>query len=426
MKIAKRLLRVALSLALTAALLLPAAAYEVTDSRYIVESACDFSVDISENRDSVILDKKLFESLLGNLLDKPKYVTIIELPASGTLTHGKDAVVVLDTFKLSGLKTLKFTPDRNKTATICFIASDRAGNTTPLCRIILNPPMTAFAPTAADISLQTGRSMKVAGKFVGEDPSGHELVYELLTAPRKGDLVYNREDASFIYTPHEGKAGSDEFKYTVRNSDGMRTAEATVTIAIDRKDGEVSYTDMGDSLNQYAAQCLAAEGILRGTRVGGQDFFLPDQSIERSEFLVMLMNAAQGDIEIPTIASTGLPEDDAIPVWMKSYVSAAFATGIVSGDPTRGDLLFDAASPITLAEAAVMTANLLGSDGIAPAEYKGVPEWAATGVAVLEQLGIPLRDENGVINAEEPLSRDTAAGLLWRVLNQSRQKGLFN
>lgn len=425
MKIARRLLRTALILALTAALLLPAAAYEVTDSRYIVESACDFSVDISENRDSIKLDKKLFEGLLGNLLEKPAYVTVIELPASGSLTYGKDSVVVLDTFKLGGLKTLRFTPDRNKTATICFIASDRAGVTTPLCRITLHPPVTAFAPSAADISLQTGRSMKVAGRLAGADPGDQELVYEILTAPKKGDLVCSGDDATFIYTPHNGKAGGDEFRYTVRNSDGLRAEPATVTIAIDRREGEVSYTDMAESFHQYAAQCLATEGILRGTRVGGQDFFHPEERVGRGEFLVMLMKAAQGDVEIPTIATTGLPEDDSIPVWMKSYVSAAFATGIVSGDPSREGLLFDAAADITLAEAAVMTANLLGSEGVTPVDCEGVPAWAATGVALLEQLGLPLRDESGNIDAERALDRDTAAGLLWRVQSATRQKSLF-
>ncbi|NLT57677.1 MAG: hypothetical protein GXX99_01790 [Clostridiales bacterium] len=420
MKLASRISRLCLLLVITAALLVPATAYEVTGSRYIVEDACDFSVEIPENKEALKLDKKLLKGLLGNLLEEVNYITVIELPQSGSITYGKEAVVVLDTFRVSGFKVLRVTPARNQPTEFCFIASDKAGNTTPLCRMTVNPPVTAFLPVAANITLQTGVDMRVEGRLQASDPSGQSVVYEVLTAPQKGDIVFDSRSARFIYTPHKGKSGRDEFQYTVRNSDGQRAEPATVHIRVDKKTAEVFYSDMGDSLNHYAAQCLAAANILRGTRVGGTDFFNPTGTVGRGEFLVMLMNAAREEVEIPSIANTGLQEDDSIPMWMKSYVTAAFATGIVQGDPTREDLLFDAQASITVGEAAVMTANLVQLEDAGLPIDESLPTWAAPSVAVLEQLGLRLRAEDGSLDIGRPLDRDTAAALLYKVLEHSR------
>ena len=58
-----------LLLALCLLLPLPAAAgYSVTESRYIVDDVCDFSVSITDRKDYLALNKNLFSSLLGNLL----------------------------------------------------------------------------------------------------------------------------------------------------------------------------------------------------------------------------------------------------------------------------------------------------------------------------------------------------------------------
>lgn len=350
-----------LLLALCLLLPLPAAAgYSVTESRYIVDDVCDFSVSITDRKDYLALNKKLFSSLLGNLLEDPCYLTIVELPSQGTITNGKQDVVVLDTFKFHLFGKLRITPDANTPASFCFIASDKDGNTTPLCRLTVTPAATAGAPVAFDLAVQTGMNMKVGGQMAGSTPKEGDLVYELLTAPSKGDL--SCFGAGFVYEPHEGETGRDSFTYQVRDSQGVRSEEATVSIRIDKDVEDVSYCDMGDSLNCYAALCLAREGILRGERVGGLDYFNPTQTLSQGEFLTLLMDAA------------GLGGAD------------------VASQTDR--------TPLTVAQAVEMTGNLLGYP-----------------VEILPKAGSPDErvETSAATRQESLLTRDDAANLLWQV-----------
>ena len=350
-------------LLLALCLLLPlqaAAGYSVTESRYIVDDVCDFSVSITDRKDYLALNKKLFSSLLGNLLEDPCYLTIVELPSQGTITNGKQDVVVLDTFKFHLFGKLRITPDANTPASFCFIASDKDGNTTPLCRLTVTPAATAGAPVAFDLAVQTGMNMKVGGQMAGSTPKEGDLVYELLTAPSKGDL--SCFGAGFVYEPHEGETGRDSFTYQVRDSQGVRSEEATVSIRIDKDVEDVSYCDMGDSLNCYAALCLAREGILRGERVGGLDYFNPTQTLSQGEFLTLLMDAA------------GLGGAD------------------VASQTDQ--------TPLTVAQAVEMTGNLLGYPVEILPKAGSPDEWVETSAATRQ---------------ESLLTRDDAANLLWQV-----------
>ena len=351
----------ALFLALLLLFSLPAeAGYTVTESRYIVDDVCDFSVSITDRKDYLTLNKKLFSSLLGNLLEDPCYLTIVELPSHGTITSGKQDVVVLDTFKLSLFAKLRITPEANTPASFCFIASDKHGTTTPLCRLTVTPAATASAPTAFDLSIQTGMNMKVGGQMAGSTPKEGELVYELVTAPSKGDV--SCFGSGFVYAPHEGKSGRDSFTYQVRDSQGVRSEEATVSIRIDKDVDDVSYCDMQDSLNCYAALCLAKEGILRGERVGGMDYFNPTQTLSQGEFLTLLMDAAGlGGAEVT-------PQNDQ--------------------------------TPLTVAQAVEMTGNLLGYPVEIQPKAGSPSDWVETSAAA---------------SGDSLLTRDDAAGLLWQV-----------
>ncbi|MBQ3077424.1 MAG: hypothetical protein IJC43_06175 [Clostridia bacterium] len=343
-----------------ALLLTPAAAgWSVTESRYIVDDVCDFTVEITDRKESLRLDKKLFSSLLGNLIEKPSYITVIELPTEGAITHGGDGVVVLDTFSLGGLSALRITPKANTPASFCFIAANKEGQSTPLCRLTVIPAATAMAPVAEDLVLETGAGMKVGGQLSGHAPDGGTLAFELADAPSKGDLVCS--GSGFVYTPHVGETGRDSFTYVVRDSAGSRSEEATVSLRIAAPSEVVQYCDMGESLMGYAAACLAEAGILRGERVGGVDYFHPEAAMAQGEFLTLLLNAA------------GLEP-------------ASLAEG--------------AEQQLTVAQAAAMAGELLGY-AIEVQPRQGHPgAWSETAVAAV---------------GDSALTREDAAGILWQV-----------
>ena len=135
-----------------------------------------------------------------------------------------------------------------------------------------------------------------------------------------------------------------------------------VSIRIDKDVEDVSYCDMGDSLNCYAALCLAREGILRGERVGGLDYFNPTQTLSQGEFLTLLMDAA------------GLGGAD------------------VASQADR--------TPLTVAQAVEMTGNLLGYPVEILPKAGSPDEWVETSAATRQ---------------ESLLTRDDAANLLWQV-----------
>ncbi len=385
-----------------------AAEYRITADRYVVDSQYDFVVQIEGSDSKLVLNRKFFSSLLGSLIGDPASVTVVELPDVGVMTYGGESVVVLDTFKLSPFKRLCITPEANKTSTFTFIATDRGGLSSPLCRLTVTPPKSAGAPTAFDLNIETAKGLKVSGHFGALDPDGDGLAYEVQSAPSKGDLVCS--GASFVYYPHEGSTGADNFTYVARDSEGNYSDVSSVEVRIKTTKGNFLYADMEDSVNHYAALCLADLGIMRGSQVAGRSFFSPNEPVSRGEYLAMLMQAAGIDTDIPTISTTGLAEDEEIPIWMKSYISTALAAGIVSGYEGENGPSFDATTSITRAEAAVMTANVLGLEATEEV-FGDAPTWAAGSMAAMAGAGLMTDGLSGV-----PLSRDEAAGILWGVV----------
>ena len=147
-------------------------------------------------------------------------------------------------------------------------------------------------------------------------------------------------------------------------------------------------------------------------------------TVSRAEFLVMVMSAAGID-SLPEADKTVFADDDAILPSMKSYVAAAYELGFTDGWIVDGKQCFCPSEPITVAEAAVLTAAVLGiptGDAVpVSADWDtGSPNWAKDAVAVLTAGGFSLTglsDER--ITAGKLLDREAAAVLLCAVLRCS-------
>ena len=98
---------------------------------------------------------------------------------------------------------------------------------------------------------------------------------------------------------------------------------------------------------------LAVEaGIVRGYEDGT---FRPGAAVTRAEMAVMLANALQWSAEVPITAS--FVDEQTIPVWAQSAVSALRHNGVVQGDETGR---FQPAAPTTRAEAVTVLLRVLG------------------------------------------------------------------
>ena len=261
-----------------------------------------------------------------------------------------------------------------------------AESTRPPGRISSN-----LSPIAEDLELSTFRNVPVTGRFAAADPEYDALTFEIVTPPRRGEVVLD-EDGTFIYTPRERYRGRDSFTYVAVDAVGNISPTATVRINVKRQSGQTSYADMDGNSAAYAALVLAENGVFSGETLGDRQFFRPDMPVTRGEFLAMSLKTLGADT-LTGVTRTGFYDDESIPMWIKPYVSTALLSGIIRGyRNTDGNLVFSPNSPVTFSEAAVILGNLLDISDTMQAIYTGatysrmdyqIPYWAYTAAANL-------------------------------------------
>lgn len=192
-------------------------------------------------------------------------------------------------------------------------------------------------PVAHDSRAETYKNLSIDGTLDCADPEGGPLIYLLLTAPKRGQVVFHR-DGTFTYTPDREKVGTDSFTYAVEDGSGNRSAEARVSITIRRPVSDAVFADMAGEPQEFEALFLRNEGIFSGEVIGGALCFGPDKPVTEREFLMMLM------------ALTGLePETAATGGWFAPWQEAALRAGL----PMEDSAVF------TREDAAAVTACLL-------------------------------------------------------------------
>lgn len=181
-----------------------------------------------------------------------------------------------------------------------------------------------------------------------------ECRYAVTAEPVKGSLCL-LEDGSFVYTPREGKLGRDSFCYRCSDGSGELSREICVRIRIERQSSGVHYEDMRGRGEAFAAARLSEAGLFTGEQLLGRYCFHPDRVVTRGEFLSICLRLSGRPILGP-VQSTGFPDDEAIPVWLKSYVLSASVQGI----GVDREECFAAEEPISRGEAADIAGELLG------------------------------------------------------------------
>jgi len=239
------------------------------------------------------------------------------------------------------------------------------------------------APIAENMELSTYRGICMEGQLRATDPEGDKIIqYQLITPPVKGEVTINA-DGSFVYTPKENKRGKDYFGYTATDEKGNTSQEATVIISLRKQKTDVTYSDLTQNGKHYDALRLAEEDIFVGEQIGGQYVFSPNTMISRGEFLSMCV-ALSGKPILSGVSDTGFTDDGSIPDWQKSYIVTARMNGGISAVSETGSTDFEATSPITCAQAAVMIDNIFSISKVSAANLSNhAPDWAAQSVANL-------------------------------------------
>ncbi|MCI8497020.1 MAG: hypothetical protein HFE85_02055 [Clostridiales bacterium] len=234
---------------------------------------------------------------------------------------------------------------------------------------------------------------------------------QILTQPEKGSVTLS--GSTFTYEPYRDMTGSDRFTYCVMDESGNCSAPAEVTLEVSASVMSVTFADMKNNPNHYAAVKLCEKGILGGEKVGQLNLFYPEHSVTRGEFAVMLINAAKLSGSVVPCVNTGLLDDGDIPLWQKPYIKLALDAGIVTCNRLSGS------ETITRAEAAVMTARAASLPDVPEIELTvqdagDIPDWAAQSYRNL--IAYKMIDfYDGSAHPSMELGRDHAADLLWQL-----------
>ena len=263
------------------------------------------------------------------------------------------------------------------------------------------------APIAQNLEAETYRGIPYTGTLSAVDNEGDAFTFHIVEQPAKGTVALG-EDGSFVYTPAAGKTGKDSFTYAATDTGGNESAPATVSINIRKQKTSVTYSDMEGHPSYNAAICLAEEGICVGRQVGGTYLFDPAESVSRSEFLAMAMDAAGLEVD-PAVRLTGFADDDSIAVWAKSYASAAVREGLISGVSTGEGIVFQGGEAITLREAAAIMDRILN---VTDVRLEETAAWSDQAVANMESVHVISAGSFGSEAASQTITRAQAAEIL--------------
>lgn len=274
---------------------------------------------------------------------------------------------------------------------------------------------TGSAPTIQPIEAETVAGVMIEIPLTANDADGDAVAFRIDQMPGKGTAVI--ENDKLIYTPAEGKTGTDKFTYCALDTMGNCSEPAQVKIKIKKNSAKFTYADMADNPAHLAALTLHEEGILTGEKIGTSYFFHPADTLTRGEFIAMAV--AAGDYELPETSRTDFADDDALSPWIKPYISTAASNGLISGYQTvSGAAEIRSGNTITLNEASSIICNLISPYLDAPVAASVQTEnadWAASANAVLTAANIMPEQTMG-IDGSSAITRQTACEMIYSAM----------
>lgn len=355
-------------------------------------------------------------------------IVVKTLPQSGALLLAGEPIRAGQAVETEQLGTVSYIPGaaEEHTSFTFLPVFSRSGAGDESVTVSLNASDTPnSAPIAVDLSYETFTELELCAALKAVDPEGDDCTFELVSRPKRGTVEIT--ETGFSYLPGS-RAGRDRFTYAAVDSYGNRSQPATVEIRVVARAGRdaFDYTDMQGNPAHYAALRLASAGVFVGERLGSEHFFDPDAPVTRTEFLAL--TAAVADLPLPTAAvSTGLSDNESIPVWAQSYVAAGLLSGVVQGiHDGRGNRVFAGEEAITRGEAAVILDRALSlpADGreAAYADGDALPSWARQSVINAASAGVLPVFSDGSVRVSETVTRGDAAMMLYAALGYAGGK----
>ncbi|MFI3313143.1 MAG: Ig-like domain-containing protein [Eubacteriales bacterium] len=342
------------------------------------------------------------------------FVTDVPTSAIATIQYGNRTLHPGDVIPADQLSSLVLTPTNqvDAVATLSYLPITENGVASGCVWETSIFSGKNHTPIAEDVTMETYKNIANDGIFAVSDEDGDKLIYQILTAPKRGEVEIH-EDGTFTYTPGKNKVGEDSFTYTATDEAGDVSNTATVTIDIRKPMDSATYADMTDDPDQFVALWMQDSRLFSGETVAGYTCFGPDKLVTRGEFVVMLAELTNLSPQSVQLTS-GFADEEATPDWMQPFVVSALRAGVISGTTSDEGLVFQPTANLTGAEAAVMIQNALQlpASELAVSDFgdsETVPVWAEDAVVTLYDANFPI----SVSDCLEPVTRRDVAKLLY-------------
>jgi len=176
---------------------------------------------------STFEDQPLQGYLVATDVDEDDTLTYALVEADGTLTKG---AINID----SATGKFTYTPNLNAngTDTFRFKANDGTEDSEPALMTITIEPQND-APTVEDSAITVGEDSSVNGALTSlyTDVDGDAQTFTTIQEPEMGTIAFNT-DGTFTYTPDENENGTDYFSYRTKDTPGLNSNVALVTVTI--------------------------------------------------------------------------------------------------------------------------------------------------------------------------------------------------
>ena len=353
-------------------------------------------------------------------------ITFTSVPSTtdGCLCVGDVLVSAGQTVSGDNLSLLNFRVANDKIKESAFKFKVNGGEYEITCRMYLldreNSAPTLSMEDEKTFNVSTHQSVRIYGKVGAYDPDGDDLRYEVVTYAKNGVLDFDSETGEYSYMPSGSYFGSDYFEYVALDEYGNYSRSGRVNLNVEKINTDVVYCDMQEHKYHHAAISMTEMNVMNGATIGESTYFMPDKSVSRIDFVVMLMNTI-GEKSTLGVYDTGFDDDVEIPQSMKGYVHRAREIGIPVGLVNEnGEYLMRPSEYISRSEAALMVSALLENEipTVKPtfADKDEIPAWASDAVYSLNSKGI-LESENGRISPNAPLTRSQLAQMLYNLAN---------
>jgi len=260
--------------------------YQVNDSNSASSSAYTVSLTITPVADAPTTvndtattdeDTAVTINLLAN--DSDPEGDMVSSSAA-IVTHPSNGSVSIT----NGVATYTPTANTNGQDTFTYTVKDAANNTSEQATVTVTVTAVNDAPVAAnktisvteDTASEATNLRALATDIEDTTPTGDLAV---VTEPAKGSVSFDQTAGTFTYTPNANEVGQDTFTYTIKDSDGLVSNTATVTVNIgavnDRPvvgdDSVTTDEDLSVTLNILANDSDVEDSGFNGANVSLED-----------------------------------------------------------------------------------------------------------------------------------------------------------